>query len=202
MKIKKIIIIFLFALIVQLIVSCCGGCGEPLELHYTNKEIIISSLDNRGEVPLVSSSTTFIKTAYGIRINFTRENIACIKKTNTFFIQSANALSCKCPPDHYLPRDSITSLKIFTLNDFDSNHSANSDISDYFKVFKKNTFTPISSYLKNSDSSLYYNQGYNQDTDILLMSPPTINNKHKFKVQIILSDGRVLEQETLLIELI
>ena len=201
MKIKKIIVILLFTFIAQLIVSCCN-CGEPLVLHYTNKQVIISSLDNRGEQPLVSASTTFIKTAYGIKINIIRENIACIKKTYTFLIQSANARKCSCPSNHYLPRDSITSLKIFTLNDFDSNHSANSDISPYFKVFKENTFTPISSYLKNSDNSLNYNQGYNQDTDILLMSAPTIKNKHKFKVQIILSDGRILEQETLLIELI
>ena len=202
MKIKKLIIIILFPLIAEIVVSCCQ-CTDSLVLYYTNKTLSISNLDNRGSEPIVSSSPSFIKTAYGIRINLVRENIACIKQTNYFIIQSANATSCRCPPiTQFLPRDSITSLKIFALNDFDLNHSANSDISDYFKVYKQYSFASINDYLKNLDSTVYDEQEFDLGIDLLLMTAPTLSSKHKFKVQIILSDGRMLEQETSLTELI
>lgn len=202
MKTKKIIFILLLPLILEIVVSCCE-CVDPIFQNYTNKAISINNLDNSGKEPIVSASTAIIKTAYGIRIQLHREKIACIEGPNSIFIQSAFATSCDCPPPYqFLPKDSITTIKILSLNDFNSNHSANSEISDYFKVFNHYSFSTIQEYLKNTRSVLNYESEFEIKIDLLLMTAPTINNQQKFRVQITLSDGRILEQETSIIELI
>ena len=88
------------------------------------------------------------------------------------------------------------------FKDFDSNHLANSDISDYFKVYKKYSFTSIKDYLKNSNLVLFDESSLDMTFDLLLMTPPASSKQQKFKVQITLSDGRILEKETSEIKLI
>src|SRR5687768_8173772 len=127
MKIKKIIFILLFPFMAELIVSCCN-CVEPVLKNYTNKSISVSNLDNSGTNPLVSTSASIIKAAYGIRIQLLREITACTNKPNSIFFQSAYANRCDCPlPNQFVPKDSIATIKIFTLSDFDNSHPANSD---------------------------------------------------------------------------
>jgi len=112
------------------------------------------------------------KNAYGIRLYLEREKVvvACTKKQiNSIFIQSAYATICDCPPEFlYFANDSIVSIKIFTVNNFDNQHLENSDVTDYFKV--AGSFSTIESYVAN----MYYT----------------------------LSDGRILKQQTLEIELL
>jgi hypothetical protein len=96
------------------------------------------------------------------------------------------------------------SIKIFTLNDFDAQHSGNSDITDYFKI--AHSYLSVEKYV----ASMQYTYGeYNTTlsdtslkTDLLLMNAPTTNNKQQFTVQVELSDGRILEQQTPEIELL
>lgn len=203
MKTKKIIFILLLPLILEIVVSCCE-CIEPIYQKYTNKALSINNLDNSGREPIVSTSTSIIKTAYGIRIQLLGEKIAGIERPNSIFIQSAFAFTkCNCPPSYqFLPKDSITTIKILSLNDFNSTHSANSEISDYFKVYKYYSFSTIQDYIRNTNPVLNYESDLAIKIDLLLMTAPTINNQHKFRVQITLSDGRVLEQDTSIIELI
>jgi hypothetical protein len=201
MKAKRVIFIMLFPLIADLAVSCCN-CLEPVIKLYTHKTISVSNLDNSGSQPVISTSNSILKTAYGIRIQLTREKTVCNGKQPTLFIQSAYAFDCDCPPvNQLLPKDSVTSIKIFTLNDFDVTHSANADISDYFKVYQQFYFSTIKDYLKNSESTLYDDTELQLTLDLLLMTAPSINTQHKFKIQITLSNGRILEQETSQIQL-
>ena len=198
---RKILFLLLFPIMVQLVVSCCS-CVEPLIQHYSNKSISLQNLDNSGSEPVPSTSGSIAKTAYGIRLQVIREKTACIQKQTSLFITSAYAMSCDCPPlNQYIPKDSITSIKIYTLNDFDSSHLSNADISDYFKVYNLFSFSTINNYLKKSSSILYDESELETKADLLLMTPPIVNTQHKFNIQITLSDGRIF-QETLQIELI
>jgi hypothetical protein len=201
MKAKRVIFIMLFPLIADLVVSCCN-CLEPVIKLYTHKTILVSNLDNSGSQPVITTSNSVVKTGYGIRVQLNREKTVSNGKQGALFIQSAYAFDCDCPPvNQLLPKDSVTSIKIFTLNDFDATHSANADISDYFKVYRFFSFSTIKDYLKNSKSTLYEDSELELTLDLLLMTAPSINAQHKFKVQITLSDGRVLEQETSQIQL-
>lgn len=204
MKARKILLFLLLPLIAETVISCCH-CLEPVLKRYTNKTLLIDNLDNSNNEPVISTSGSVAKTAYGIRIHLSREKIACINRSRSVFIQSAFAYKCDCPPpNQFLPEDSITSIKVFTVNDFDATHSANSDISDYFKVYTAYlfTFTTIPDYLRNTSPVLYSENELEVKLDLLLMTPPSFNNQHRFRVQITLSDGRVLQQETSEIQLV
>jgi len=209
MRTKKVLFILMLPVVIEVIASCCD-CLEIIYKNYSNQSIVINNLDNSGAEPIITSSNTIPKNAYGIKVGLHREIVACNRKNIQTFIQSAYATSCECPPpNQFLPKDSVTSFKILTLYDFDLNHSADSDISDYFKIYNQFSFITITDYLK-SDKDYYSNSNlilYNEndleiELDLLLMTAPSINITHKFKIQIVLSDGRILEQETSEIELI
>lgn len=195
-RIKKIIFLLLFPLIANLVVACCD-CMEPLIEHYTNRTLTIHNLDNAGNEPAESTSVSIKKAAYGIRIKLFREKTACIEPTKLLFIQSAYAMKkCNCPePNQFFAKDSITGIKIITLNDFDNGHLANTDISAYFKVYSSHTFSTIENYIKRS-IVLFDESEFETSLDLLLMTSPVLNSQHQFKIQVSLSDGRVIEEKT------
>lgn len=144
-----------------------------------------------------------MKSAYGIRIHLSREKLVFNVVPKSVFLSSAYAYDCFCPPPRqFLPRDSITAVQVFTLSDFDGSHAANADISDYFKVYSQFSFTTIPDYLDEASWVIYDESGLEVQLDLLLMTAPSINTKHKFSVRLFLSDGRILEQQTTEIDLI
>ena len=187
----------------EVAISCCN-CIEPVIRHYTNKTITLSNLDNSAQAPVVSLSDTVIKKAYGIRLQLIREKMACLEKRRpSLFISSAYAFKCSCAPaQEYRPKDSIVAIKIFTLQSFDNNHAAGSDLSAYFKVYRSYAFSTIEQFVKNSPTVLFDDKQVELSIDFLLMKPPAINVEHAFKVQFTLSDGRTLEGETSPVKLI
>jgi len=169
--------------------------------------LLLKNLDNSGEKAIETESLQINKNSYGIRLYLTREKsiIACIKQKKIDFIQSAYAQDVICPPEYiFSPDDSIVSIKIVTINSFDNQHSENSDISDYFRV--AHSYSTIENYVANmlytypSDSEVFFEDKLS--IDLLLMTTSTTNNKQQFEVQVALSDGRVLKQQTLEIELL
>ena len=199
---KKVIFLLVFPLITEVVISCCN-CIDPVIQHYTNKSISVSNLDNTGQEPIVSTANSINKNAYGFRLQLTREKLACLEKRYSFFIQSTYAMSCRCPPPtQFMAKDSINSIKVFTIQNFDGAHPAGSDVSDYFKVYRGFSFTTIGDFLKTSKQTLFDERELQPLTDFLLMTAPAIVGARRFKVQLTLSDGRVLETETSTIDLI
>ena len=202
MTFKKIILLLLFPFIVNLIVSCCNCLGSLIH-HYTNKTLLVSNLDNSGQEPREISSGSVFKKAYGIRVKLTREKIACIDKPKIMLGQPAYAYGCRCDPaDQFLPNDSIAAIQVITLTDFNSSHPANTAISTYFKVYANYYFRTLDEFVKNTDASFTEEKELQLTLDLLLMTPPDSNGPHQFKVQIVLSDGRILEQDTQTIDFI
>lgn len=202
MKINKILFLLLFPFIAEVAVSCCD-CIDPLIGHYTNKTILVNNIDNSGSEPITATANSVPKEAFGIRTKLNREKIACLSPSKSFLIQTAYATSCGCPPpNQLLAKDSVTTIQIFTLNDFDTNHPANSDISDYFKIFKGTSFNTITDFINMYNTILYSENELQLSFDALLMTPPSLNQSHNFKIKITLSDGRTLEGITTLIDLI
>jgi hypothetical protein len=201
MKIKKILLILILPLMLELIVSCCD-CVAPTIYSYTNKSIDLKNLDNTGIEPIVSDSNSIAKAAYGIRLTIEKEQIAKSEYMNFHLIQNSYATSCECPPPiQYNPKDSILSIKIMCLSDFDNTHPANSNVSEYFKIYKNHSYTTIQNFIKNSHFILYDKTEFQTTIDFLLVQAPTINSIQKFKIQLYLSDNRVLEKETTSINL-
>jgi len=167
-------------------------------------------LDNSGASAAETDSPQINKNAYGIRLFLTRERdiIARARQINSVLIQSVHAITIYCPPKYiYTARDSIISIKIFTINDFDNQHLAGADITSYFRTPR--SFSTVESLVADMGYTSwdYFGDGWDYlvrklRIDLLLMFAPTANNLHQFKVQVELSDGRILEQYTTEVELL
>jgi hypothetical protein len=211
MKKKLIILFFLLVPISSVIFHACCPCDvETQRRNYSHKALLLKNLDNSGEKAIETEALQLNKNAYGIRLYLEREKIvvARTKSINSFFIQSAYATSCECPPEFlYYPNDSIVSIKIFTVNNFDNQHLENSDVTDYFRV--AGSYSTIESYVAKMRYTFASDYAYGFEyweqefkLDLLLMTAPTANNKQQFEIQVALSDGRILKQQTLEIELL
>lgn len=196
--INKVVIIFLFAVLAELAISCCD-CTETVYGKYSNCILILNNLEAqyagyRGYD--VSNYDSFSKNRYGIRLTLFRNQSMCETRRNTsFFIQSAHAfaMDCFCPPkSQYTPLDSIINISIITINDFDSAHFQLSDVSNYFNVYKNGRKSEISEFIKTIDN-FSYGFEITQKIDLALLTPPTFGKEHQFKVIVELSDGRSLE---------
>nr|WP_255717817.1 DUF5034 domain-containing protein [Pedobacter sp. Leaf250] len=112
-----------------------------------------------------------------------------------------SAYACSCQGDYLKSKEEIVSVKIISNNDFDSNHPKGSDLSLIFmlKRYYNDELSSIKDYLKTL--KLEYQNNYPFQKGVFLQVAPTMVKKHKFKIAITLSDGRVIESETTELEL-
>lgn len=192
MKVRKVLILLFLPLVAQVIFVSCN-CPEPLIEYYSNTKFILFNVDNSGYGPKITTSDSVPKEAFGLRLQLEREKTAFYKPAQSVFFQSAYAFTRQCPPPQLRPRDSVTSITVFTINDFNASHLAGSDVSVYFKVFERNIFTSIEDYIKQYQTVLYTDQQLEESRDLLLMTPPVLNKRHQFKIEISMSDGRLIE---------
>ena len=212
MKKRLIVLFFLLVPIASaLFYSCRCPDIQTQYWYFSHKTLFLRNLDNRGAQPVESEALQFNKNAFGIRLVLEREVVSAAlprRQARSILIQPAYALSWECPPESiYFANDKVESIKIFTMNDFDNQRLANSDITDLFRVAR--SFSTVEDFVANmrydyaSDFTSRFERWVRElKIDILLMTPPTANNKHQFEIQVALSDGRVLKQQTTEIELI
>jgi hypothetical protein len=209
----KVLVLLSLPFMAQVFAACCE-CLDTVLKNYSNKIMTVANLDNSGIQPVVTNSSSVPKNAYGIKVEIQREIVACAQKQIPTFFSSAYALSCECPPTLAIAaKDSIVSFKVFSVYDFDDDHPANSDISEFFRVTDYDAYATIPQYLSTQSSFRYSRFGYskwtltaedqlNFEITLLLLTAPKINSANKFRVDITLSDGRIFEQETIEIDFI
>jgi hypothetical protein len=223
MKIKiKLMVTLLFLLpITDLFYACKESCNT--DTKYVNFSYGNLKLEDLGNIKKYSDvdSSEIEHYSYGIRLLISREKSSKAQvKNQTFSGFSQSAYAGKgCSPYYIYNSDaSITSITITTIYDFDETQTAGSDISDYFMA--------TNLYYKDFDDYYFYYDSYVIDDyllysmhnthevydsnakindflddyseiDLLLMFPSKTNNTQQFKIQITLSDDRVLEKSTL-----
>lgn len=140
MKNKYKILLLLLALPLLDVMYACCNCNVLLEeKFFVNSGFSIKNIDNSGVEPILSDAQSINKNAFGLRFNVNRQIISSIKNETyqTLFSQGAYAFSCDCGPDvTYDPVDKVESIKIITLNNFNSEKPANSDVTEYFRTQK------------------------------------------------------------------
>ena len=197
--IKKILFVFGFALMAQLIVACVNCNCPPIKtIYFTNKGMSLKNMDVSLPQPMVTNSGIISSVNYGILVQLIAEPLTLNKRGITWGLMQS-AYACSCPEDNFLAKEDILSLKIFSNNDFDASHPKNTDLSSYFKAKKGVTLISITDYIKSS-KDLSYSTRYAFNEGVFLQVKPDISKKHRFKLIITLSDGRVLEAETTEIE--
>ncbi|WP_295935459.1 DUF5034 domain-containing protein [uncultured Alistipes sp.] len=200
---RKLATILLLALALE-VTSC--RCKKAIPQTYTFSSLALENLDNSGLYPVVAVDSEIPKNTYGIRISLGREKqttspvMYCTAKRQSLLFQTASATSVECPYS-FTPTNPVTRIKITTLNDFDSTHAADSEVTVYFKVFedkdKNYSYFGISEYIGRINYYVSTNRYLGPYTfQILLMTAPSMGTSHTFKVGITLSDGTVFEQTT------
>ena len=190
--------------------TSCPSCDVTTSnrIKYSHKTLILKNLDNSGEQAIESEALELNKNSYGIRLYLIRERnaIVRVRQSYSLFFHSTYAFTPRtCLPAYiFSPTDSIISIKVFTLNNFDNQHPENSDITNYFKVAQ--SYSDVKEHVAN----MRFTYEYDFETqfekelkiDLMLMATTTTNNPHHFKIQVALSDGRIFEQQTSEIKLL
>jgi hypothetical protein len=199
MNLKKIGIVFFIAFTARLVISCCH-CPDPKTSHYTYTSFQTFNLDNSGAGPVVSETNIIPKKAYGIRVEFSLKQVT-VNSANFNSLFSEARADCICAPDSTLTaRDTISSIVITTVNDFDSQHLANSAVTDLFKALISQSYIPITDFINNPEM-VFHVKPVDETIDLYLITPPGIAGEQSFKFYIALSDQRVLSGTTQVVNL-
>ncbi|PHN04187.1 DUF5034 domain-containing protein [Flavilitoribacter nigricans] len=202
MKWNKVLVVLLIPVAVNILSSCCE-CLESMFFDYTNCSISVEELDNSRLQPEVSSNKMILKEAFGLRVNVERKQDLCHQRSTPLFVTSAFAFSCECPPETvFQPLDSILTIQITTLRDFDDTHLSGSDVSEYFSVLLSTEFISIDEFISNLRNEVYDLEYDILKFDLMLMTPPPATGAHQFAVSLELSDGRVLSKSSSIIDLL
>lgn len=196
MKRKYIVLLIILALpLLDVFYACCNCNDNVEEKFYVNSSFLLTNIDNSGTDPLESTSANINKKAYGMRLTVNRESLVFLKKQNNQFLfsQSAYAMSCDCPADViYDPKYKAESIKIITLNNFNADKPANSDITEYFRTQKK--YLGVIELVKSLNYDFDYLLKETEYFDLLLMIQPSEDNvQHQFKLIITFENKPTVE---------
>ena len=201
---KKYIRLTFFMIIIPLVIDMMIACKPHHATEgglYRNTGFTVNNLDNSGSSAFITSSDSVLRQAYGIRLHLVRDKVADIRNPLSQFVQSAYA-EYPIYYNGYFPLDSIVSIQIFTLSDFDTIHPANTEITDLFRVYQNYAYTIPKDYFSKISRQYSHLSDLQVNIDLLLMIAPSISKRQQFKIQMKLSNGKILEQETTMINLI
>jgi len=208
---KKTLIVLLFPIVINLFIGCCY-CIDETFFSYTNCSISVKNLDNTGALPVLNTNNEVIKEAFGLRINIELKEEICQSNYEHFLMPSVYANNCDCfPEDVYQATDSIVSINVKTLVDFDSTHLSMDDVSEYYAVLSEERYNyglsgaeyvSITEFIDCFSFTFRRTRPSILELDLMLMVPPTENDFHQFEVEVVLSDERVLSGTSNLVKLL
>ncbi|GEM_PF-2609646 len=166
------------------------GC-EGLQLGIT--EYVFES--DSAYTPHIFMEDTLPYLSYGISLNFSISKFAGRQSSgNVSLINTAQAWKCNEPSIY--PKDTIASIQVQTLRDFDTDHPEGADVSDYF-VALRTEYSPKRierhslDYLAHKPDYIHERMiGYN--IPIYLNATPTSARYVQFEVTVQFTNGKTL----------
>lgn len=208
---KKILrnsaLIGLFYYLLLLVNACCH-CEPERTRFYTTEDIIAQNVNFEivGDTAFsynIVNNDSVPRMNYGLQIQFDIKETVYSKFEIKGLIPTGYA--CKCSPDYYSPRDTLKSIRIFTLKNFDASHPAGSEISEYFKFLtqattsgriSKRSIAESISQLSTTTYTPYDNFQFYLDN-----IPDSLNSKMEFEIVAEFSKGKMLKDTTSVITL-
>jgi len=201
MKIKKVFALFLIVVLAEVVFACFScECPKAITNYYNLKFLSVSNLYRNADTLRETTTPEILAKNYGLRLKIRGEKVAYTKPSGSLFITSAYACDCIGRVD--IANEYIETIKIFTINNYDSIHASGSDVSEYFKVFDRSYNKPsdIPFFLKRQND-LFVDYDGEIGIDLVLETAPILKSKHQFNIEILLSNGLVLKAQTTLIGL-
>ena len=198
---RRVLLLFLLAFMAELAISCCD-CPELTILDYNSCSLTVQNLDNEGRLPRTSIARSINKNAFGLELAILQSEFICKSQRPSLFLNSAWAISCECEPAvQYLPLQEIEDVQIISLNDFNPDHPAGSDITSLFRVYDRFEFYNVKTYLLSLQTIRFDFLDPEEKLQLLLIDPPSDTNEQQFEITLSLSDGRVLSAESPIVTL-
>ena len=196
MILKRLILIALLLFIADFFIACCR-CDSPPIIEYKRCELEVFNLKyTEARYDKLIADSIKAET-YGIQLEFIQKENTCQVKSSGLFIN--NALACSCDETNGKALDRFQSIKIFTIQPFDSIHPADSDVTDYFIAGMSYwDETSVSEYVarqNNMDEGTGY-FGYADILSLRLNTIPDSTISRQFKIEATMTDGRVLSELT------
>ena len=177
-QMKNILKVILFISVFQFY-----SCSKHTPAAYEIVGMSLSNSNNTGETPLDSSTDSIPKQAYAIKM--TLNEVMRIKTEGD------------AQENGFINEDQLTSLNIFSLNNFDGTHNAGSSLNSYF-LTQLNSSATIDAYVSKGligggkyDGGNYIDS-WSTAQYLFLMTPPSLPGNQSFVVNIVFSDGRSL----------
>lgn len=209
---KKLFYIVCTYLIFTMILSCNddygGGCGDT-QFDYVHTGVItqnvIRKTHRKGEsVTITTNDSVSLDTDenLGIVVAFQDSTIKntslCFQKVDGQPLSRAYATPATLLV--YVMADTFESFRVLTLNEFDSTHKANSEVTEYFmyieRTYNGSTSEPIDSilgYLNGQRNEWHINE---TSALLVLQEMPNLNPELKFKIVVTFTSGKSISVET------
>ena len=191
---KRILLIGLLLFIADFFVACCHCEDFPI-LEYKRCELRVFNMDTTISEYTASYSDSIKSESYRLSLNFlTNENTCSLKPTGLFV---TSAMACSCDDQYGTPLDRVESIKVFTIQPFDSTHIAGADISDYMIVEggapSEIHISELIATLNDDRPNTYFNS---QNFIVKLIATPDSAMARRFKVEATMTDGRILTENS------
>lgn len=157
------------------------ACSKHIPSVYEVVGMSLGNANNAGEEPADATTASVPKQAYAIKMTLSE---TMLKKTEG-----------DAEENGFINDDRLTSLNIFSLNNFDAAHPAGASLNAYFLTGLSSSAT-IDAFISKGQigAGKYENGSYtdNWSTNqyLYLMTPPASAGSQSFVVKIELSDGR------------
>ena len=190
MKLAPILCWLLLPLLIGTVQACCN-CADEIFYQFKVNKVEVSNLDNSGIVPVPTQGDTVNKKAYCLGIIMTTTKVALQKNAvPNLFVQTASAqVDCFCGGGFYgQMADTLLSLRIYTVNDFDSTHRAGAEINSYF--FSDGRYPLAANGLFNQPLYSYDFASPSYVYNYMLMHEPQFSSLCQFKVEVDFSNRK------------
>lgn len=188
---KSRIYLLLFFLLLLNLIRC--GCPETGVFYYSWNGFDTSYyrwVRSEGDwwTPWPTDETAFYGPNFGIEVLMQTQQIA--QSSYKIDFSNASLAWSKCPDDAFVPKLQITDFNIYTRNEFDDQHLANSDITEYFYPEDTNE-TYTLNYLNAVEGVGVY-----KSLSFRLTKVPTKGTVHQFNIEFVLENGTKISGET------
>lgn len=189
--------IFVVLVLPYFILGCCKCADYITVSEYSYCSLTADNIDTAlAKINPVSLADSIQAKNYGFRL-FIKTTQGTCKTPTTIF---TSAYACKCDEPYLLrPLDTVISFRIITTNNFDNMHLAGDTVTSYFQQFFGEEYSApnefVSTFLSKERS------GFNVIPnlpffDLKLMTLPSNFERHSFKIEMELSDNRLLTATT------
>lgn len=203
MKLFRIIVVLGILFVARCVVSCYH-CPPAVASFYRFQQLSIQNLDHSGEFPVVTSSKPIAKEAFGLHVSLSilKTNNLSAFTPQAFAFADALALDCNCDYETFAPAQTITAIRVFSVNAFQPDIPANGDVSSRLKVKTETEYLPMDLFLQKLNVRY---DNYLPDVvefDLLLLQYPLQGGEYRFRIEVTLSDQTVLEAVSAAVQLI